>query len=113
MYGMVCMYVCVCTRSCDGELSTSVCSWYMYNSVHHHLILQFAGSLSTYVDSCVLLFMVVDRCSISIKQRGVLYIYSLCSSKHLTLVLCRYMSLFVRVCVMLVGEIYIFIFDTS
>ena len=78
-----------------------VCGYvvYMYNWVHHPLLLQLAGSLSAYVDSCVLLCVVEDRFSISIKQRGVLYIYNICSSKHLSLVLCRYMSLFMRVCV--------------
>ena len=41
---------------------------------NHPLIFKLAGSLSTYVDSYVLLWIGVDRCSISIKQRGVLYI---------------------------------------
>jgi len=50
-----------------------------------------------YVNSGVLLCAGVDRGSISIKGKGVLYIYSICRIKHLSSVLCRYTSLFMRV----------------
>ena len=91
----------VCRNMCNWCSCKRVCGYvvYMYKCVHPLLLLPLAGSLSTYVYSFVLLCVGVDRCSISIKQRGVLYIYSICSSKHLSLVLCRYMSLFMRVCV--------------
>ena len=56
--------------------------------------------------------VLVDTCSISVQQRGVFYIWYICSSKHFSLVLFSYMSLCVRVCVVLGGEICIFIFDT-
>ena len=56
--------------------------------------------------------VLVGRCSISIKQSGVFCIWYICSSKPFSLVLCSCMSLFVRVCVMMGGEIYILIFDT-
>ena len=57
--------------------------------------------------------VLVDTCSISVQQRGAFYIWYICSSKHFLLAVCSYMSLFVRVCVMMVVKIYIFIFDTS
>ena len=57
--------------------------------------------------------VIVDTCSISVQQRGAFYIWYICSSKHFSLAVCSYMSLFVRVCVMMVVKIYIFIFDTS
>ena len=95
------------TSMYGGQLPGIGLYGHMKNWVHHPLILQLAGILSAYVDGCVLLCMGVARCSISIKQRGVLYIYSLCSSKHLSLVLCRYMSLFLRVCVFVLPVIYV------
>jgi hypothetical protein len=57
--------------------------------------------------------VLVVTCSVSVQQRGVFYIWYICSSKHFSLLLCSYMALFVRVCVMMGVEIYIFIFDTS
>ena len=101
---LVCMvwyvfFLCVCTRSCDGEWSTSVC---MHVHINMHSMLVgwwWSRKPPTLMASYVLLCVGVDRCSISIQQRGVLYIYSICSSKHLSLVLCRYMSLFMRACV--------------
>ena len=57
--------------------------------------------------------VLVDTCSISVQQRRVFYIWYICSSKHFSLALCSYMSLFVRVCVMMVVKIFIFIFDIS
>ena len=42
--------------------------------------------------------VLVDTCSISVQQRRVFYIWYICSSKHFSLALCSYMSLFVRVC---------------
>ena len=69
---------------------------------------------SSCAGSCPDMAMVVfvGRCSISIKQRGVFCIWYICSRKPFSLVLCSCMSLFVRVCVMMGGAIYILIFDT-
>jgi hypothetical protein len=61
----------------------------------------------------ITMVVLVVTCSVSVQQRGVFYIWYICSSKHFSLLLCSYMALFVRVCVMMGIEIYIFIFDTS
>ena len=61
----------------------------------------------------ITMVVLVVTCSVSVQQRGVFYIWYICSSQHFSLVLCSYMSLFLRVCVMMVVKIYIFIFDTS
>jgi hypothetical protein len=53
--------------------------------------------------------VLVGRCSISVKQRGVFYIWYICSSKPFSLVLCSYVSLFVRVCVMM-GARFIYLY---
>jgi hypothetical protein len=69
---------------------------------------------SSCAGSCPDMAMVVlvGGCSISIKQRGVFCIWYICRRKPFSIVLCSYVSLFVRVCVMICGEIYILIFDT-
>lgn len=53
--------------------------------------------------------VLVGTCSISVKQRGVFYIWYICSSKPLSLVLCSYVSLFLRVCVMM-GARFIYLY---
>ena len=46
------------------------------------------------------------KCSISVTQRGVFYLWSICSSKPF---LCSYVSLFLRVCVMM-GARFIYLY---
>ena len=53
--------------------------------------------------------VLVGTCSISVKQRGVFYIWSICSSKPFLLVLCSYVSLFLRVSVMM-GARFIYLY---